>query len=295
MTIRRFLRTGPATLAVASLLTLAACSGSGDTDTTPDSTGGADGIHTTDPMGHAVDLDHEPTAALGFYTTDVDILATLGFPLASSQPVRDDYDRLPDYFPAAAHDGVSYFHNYPEFNYEAVAEAAPDFVLNGLGYDDTSHDRLSAIAPTYTTNAFDGESWLPHFEQTAKDLGRQAEFDEWRQDYTDAGKDAAEAIDKAGLSDLTVAPLNYWGDKIQVGCYAGLECGVFENIGLTVDPGSRDSEVGLSMEQLDRLKDIDAVWIPTSRGETDDLNLMLDALKDNRQWAELPFLTSSPP
>lgn len=52
-----------------------------------------------------------------------------------------------------------------------------DFVLNGLGYDGTSHDRLSAIAPTYTTNAFDGESWLPHFERTAKDLGRLAEFD----------------------------------------------------------------------------------------------------------------------
>lgn len=34
---------------------------------------------------------------------------------------------------------------------------------------------------------------------------------------------------------------------------------MFENAGLTVDPGSRDSEAGLNAEQLNRPKDIDAV------------------------------------
>src|SRR5690606_11008979 len=52
------------------------------------------------PFGD-VSLPTAPRAALGMYTTDVDILIWLGFPLAERQPIRGDngYEDFPCYFP----------------------------------------------------------------------------------------------------------------------------------------------------------------------------------------------------
>src|SRR5690606_38312803 len=85
-------------------------------------------------------------AVLGFYTTDIDILVTLGFTaLAPSQPVRVGYDAWPNYFPAEALNGIEPFANFPEFNYEAVLAAGPDFILNGLAYDESTAERLPGV------------------------------------------------------------------------------------------------------------------------------------------------------
>ena len=72
-----------------------------------------------------VELPTDPQAALGMYTTDVDILITLGYPFAKSQPIRgnSDYTTFPSYFPQAELAGVTPFANYPDLNYEKILAA----------------------------------------------------------------------------------------------------------------------------------------------------------------------------
>ncbi|AHW63548.1 Putative ABC-type Fe3+-hydroxamate transporter, substrate-binding lipoprotein [Corynebacterium glyciniphilum AJ 3170] len=286
-------RTAATVLAALTLSATVSCSTDDEEDTATSTQGG---IHTTDPLGHAVDLEHEPTAAMGFYTTDVDILATLGIPLASTQPVRDGYDSFPSYFPQDALKNVTdTFVNYPEVNYEAVADAAPDFILNGIGGLEEAHDKLSAVASTYSNNSFDGEPWLRHFERTAADLGREEHLTQWKDRYTAATEDFRAKIESSGHGELTVGTLGFYDNKFNVGCYAGLECGVFSDLGLDlmVEEGDRDLE--LSMEQIHRLADLDAVWIGTVQGKTDDADFenMMDQLKDNPQWRSLPFVKNN--
>ncbi|AWT27260.1 HTH-type transcriptional activator Btr [Corynebacterium provencense] len=279
-------------LAAVTLGAAVACS-SGDDGDESTSTDGRAGIHTTDPLGHSVDLDHDPAAAMGFYTTDVDILATLDVPLASTQPVREGYDSFPSYFPQDKLKNVTdTFVNYPEFNYEAVAEADPDFILNGIGGLEEAHDRLSAVAPTYSDNSFDGEPWLGHFERTASDLGREKQLAAWKETYEGKTGAAASKIGSAGLGDLTVATLNFSDNRFSLGCYAGLECGVFSDLGLSLKVGEEDEDLELGMEQVNQLADIDAVWFGTVRGAADDPDFveMMNQLNASPQWRELPFV-----
>lgn len=294
---RKITRTllAPAALLAATALALTGCGQSSEASQAPSSPA-AEGtpLKTVDPQGHEVSLEQQPAAALGFYTTDVDILTILEVPLAAEQPIRGDsgFTTFPDYFDQEALEGVTPFANYPEFNYERVLGAAPDFILNGLGYDAEVHEKLAAIAPTYTTNAFDGETWQSHFERTAKDLDRQAQYDRWLQDYQQAGAEAKTAIDEAGNGDLTVATLGYWDGKVNVDCYAYLECGVFDTIGLETTELSREKGLSLSLEELDRLKDVDAVWMSTGVGEDAkaELDKSIASMAKSPYWKDLPFV-----
>lgn len=286
------IRTAAAASLSAAALVLTACnSNSGET---PNGDNSSDGIHTIDPMGNEVSLDSSPQAALGFYTTDVDILATLGIPLASSQPVREGYEGFPDFFPQDALSNVTdVFISYPEYDFESVANADPDFILNGLGYDDTVHPKLTDVAPTYTTNAFDGESWRVHFEQTATDLGYLDEYIAWTQEFDDAVSETQRVIDDAEQGSLTVAPLGFLDGTFFPGCGSTLLCEIFESLGLGMAEVSTDGTEELSMENLHRLQEIDAVWYPVSAGDESVLQDVLAELEQNSAWNDLPFVKNN--
>ena len=131
-----------------------------------------------------VEVPVEPQAAMGMYTTDVDILITLGFELADIQPIRGDgYSDFPEFFPQEALEGIEPFANYPDYDYDTMLAAGPDFILNGLGYDKLVVKKLPDIAPTYSLDAFDGRNWMEHFEETAEALGRTEQYDAWVADY----------------------------------------------------------------------------------------------------------------
>lgn len=161
---RRFRLACAATVTAAALM-LAACSGPSQ------DVAAAAKTLTVDTEFGEVALPTEPQAALGFYTTDVDMLITLGFPLAGEQPIRDDWEKFPSFFPQEKLEGITGFHNYPEFNLEKILEVEPDFILNGLGYETDLHDKLTPIAPTYTYNGFDGGDWRDKFMEVAKGPG----------------------------------------------------------------------------------------------------------------------------
>ncbi|MEU6250282.1 ABC transporter substrate-binding protein [Glycomyces sp. NPDC047010] len=242
-----------------------------------------------------VDLPVAPEAALGMYTTDVDILVWLRYPLAASQPIRGDagYTTFPCFFPQEALADVATFANYPEYDYESVLLAEPDFILNGLGYDPDVVSRLPEIAPTYSVDAFDGRPWMEHFEETAAALGRTQYFEEWKTLYDERIAEVrAKLDDPAGI---TVAPVGYWEDQFQTGCYAGVECQVFEDLGLTVAPTSlandREGEA-LSGETIGKMDGIDYAFMIRNTGEEGDAQFqqLLDDAAQNPLWADLDFV-----
>lgn len=281
-------RRRPAALALALVagLALAACSATAD---------GAPGraeaaTRTVDSEFGQVELPTDPQAALGFYTTDVDILATLGVPLASSQPVRDGYTGFPAFFPQDALADVDTFANFPEYSYEAVMAAAPDLILNGLGYDEEAVQRLAEIAPTYSVNAFDGADWRDKFRTTAAALGRTEQADAWFARYDARVAEVREQLDARGIHPR-VAAIGWWNDQLQLSCY-GVPCLVFADLGLDVAPLALQEDAALSLEQVDQLADVDVAvrsYEPGPAGEAADAET-LRTLATSQVWSSLPFV-----
>ena len=279
-------------LAATGLL-LTACAGSSAADAGADET-----IALTTPAGSDVAIPTEPTAALGFYTTDVDLLITLGYELAGSQPIRDDFTAFPDFFPQDELEGLDTFGNYPEFNLEAVLEAEPDFILNGLGYEKDLDAQLQKIAPTYTYNAFDGGDWRDVAEQMATDLGREDQWQAWFDQYEARVSDIRERLDAADIHPV-VADVGYFEGHVTTSCY-GVPCLVFADLGLEMSPLMNATEEGLpasdeyaelSPEQVGQLEGIDVVFT----GAEEDGTLWVEddeALSQNELWQNLPFVKS---
>jgi iron complex transport system substrate-binding protein len=243
-------------------------------------------------------LPTNPAGALGMYTTDVDLLIWLRYPLASSQPIRGDsgYKTFPCYFPARQLQGISTFANYPDYDYESVLAAKPDFILNGLGYDKKAVKRLDEIAPTYSVNAFDEQSWMTHFQATAAALGREQYYQEWKKLYDERLRAVAAKI--SNPSEIVVAPVAFWEGKVTTACYAGVECQVFKDLGFTIHPTALAKDGGgteLSGEQIGQLKDLDWAFMTTGTGPDaakEDEKLMAEAAK-NPQWKALTFVTKN--
>lgn len=252
---------------------------------------------TVDTDFGEVTVPAEPEAALGFYTTDVDILITLGYPLAAEQPIRDDWDAFPSYFPQEELEGIKGFHNYPEFNLEHILEVGPDFILNGIGYETDLHDKLTPIAPTYTYNAFDGSDWRDKFQTLAADLGREKQAQVWLDDYAARIAEVKEQLEAEGIAPV-VADISFWDGQINVGCYS-ISCLVFADLGLEISPladgdgdGEPDSDgTSLSMEQIGQLADIDVIFTGVSE---DGSGLITDeeALQANPLWTALPAIAN---
>lgn len=243
-----------------------------------------------------VELPTDPQAALGMYTTDVDILITLGYPFAKSQPIRgnSDYTTFPSYFPQAELAGVTPFANYPDFNYEKILAAQPDFILNGLGYDKKTDERLKEIGATYTVNAFDGRNWREHVKETADALGRTAQYDAWYAKYQAKVAEVKAAIgDKA--TNAVVAPVSYWDGKVNSSCYTGLECQTFEDLGLTIFAPAKEKNgdgIELSGENLGKLKPITYAFMTVGAGDSGqkEFQTTKDTLGKNKLWTALPFV-----
>jgi iron complex transport system substrate-binding protein len=291
LSLRR--RTAAATMAVAlSTLVLAAC---GTTDAAPEESSAPAPTMTVVSKFGTVTLPAAPKKALGMYTTDVDILITLGIPLAQNQPIRGDgWTDFPTFFPQAELENVKPFANYPDYNFEKILAAEPDFILNGLGYDADVVKKLPGIAPTYSVDAFDGRNWLEHFKETAVALGRVDKYDEWIRKYDARVAEVKAAIGERGKG-LVVAPVSSYEGKVSSACYSGVECQAFRDVGLTVFPGAQRNGgkgLDLSLEQVGQLSAIDyafTIQVPGAKGTAEYATSQTDLLK-NPLWARLAFV-----
>lgn len=263
---------------VVTTLVLAGCASGGDQEA---------GERSVETSNGVVEIPTDPEAALGMYTTDVDTLITLGYPLAKLQPVRSEYETFPGYFPDDAIEGVESFGNFPEFNYEKIASAEPDFILNSLAYEEETVTRLPQIAPTYSYNGFDGTPWREHFRETARVLDRLDEYDEWTVRYDERLAEVKAAIgDKA--NGLVVAPISYYQDQVLVSCASTAMCSAFDELGIEVYDGAladNGKGVSLSVEEIAQLSDIDVVLTTKAPGSDEDA---LGVLKQNPLWTNLP-------
>lgn len=277
---------------VAALL-LAACSTTSDASTSTDGTTGSSAEATTRTVESEfgeVTLPTDPQAALGMYTTDLDMLITLGVPLAQSQPIRDNgYSTFPSFFDQEALEGITPFTNFPEFSYESILAAQPDLIVNGLGYDESIGTRLAEIAPTYSFNGFDGSDWRVKFEALAEALGRTAEHDAWTERYQAKVDDIRARLDEAGL-DPVVGSVGVDGDQVTVSCY-GTPCLVFDDLGLDITPLSDGEGATLSFEEVGQLDGIDAVFTSMAPGDDGTYGDAFEALAGNAVWQQLPFVT----
>lgn len=272
-------------LTLASALLLAACS-SGDDGASADESA-APTTRTVEDMTGEVEIPAEPQAALGMYTTDVDILITLGFPLAGSQPVRDEgYQTFPSFFPQAELEGIETFTNYPEYNYEAILAAQPDFILNGLGYDADVVAKLPEIAPTFSFNGFDGSDWRDIFRETAAQLGREEQAQAWFDSYEARVAEVKAALEERDIAPV-VGPVDYWDGQVSASCY-GIPCLVFADLGLEITPLATVEGTALSPEQLSQLSDIDVFFTSATPNETGGFDDVFAPVAGNPLWQALP-------
>lgn len=274
-------------LTLASALLLTACSAGGSGGSGADETAAAPTTLTVEDMTGEVEIPAEPQAALGMYTTDVDILITLGFPLAGSQPVRDEgYQTFPSFFPQAELEGIETFTNYPEYNYEAILAAQPDFILNGLGYDADVVAKLPEIAPTFSFNGFDGSDWRDIFRETAAQLGREEQAQAWFDSYEARVAEVKTALEERDIAPV-VGPVDYWDGQVSASCY-GIPCLVFADLGLEVTPLATVEGTSLSPEQLSQLSDIDVFFTSATPNDAGGFNDVFAPVADNPLWQALP-------
>ncbi|MEI2277332.1 ABC transporter substrate-binding protein [Paenarthrobacter ilicis] len=278
-----------AALASAALL-LSGCA------TTGASAGTTSATRTVTSEVKEVNIPAEPKKALGMYTTDLDMLITLGIPLgiplASQQPIRDSgYSGFPYFFNQDALKGITPFTNYPEFNFEAILKAQPDVILNGLGYEKELDGKLSDIAPTYTFNGFDGSDWRTKFKTVAEAFGKTGQYQAWMDKYQAKVDDVKKRLAQAGKSNMVIGPVDYYEDQVSVNCY-GTPCLVIRDLGLKVSPLADGEGVKLSAEQLEQLNGIDAI-ITTEVPEKDGANPDAFApLANNKLWTSLPAVAN---
>lgn len=273
----------------AAALALSACSAPAATESAP--------TRAVKDEFDTVRIPVEPQAVLGFYTTDLDMAITLGLPLADHQPIRGDagYSTFPTFFDQDALAGITPFANYPEYNYEQVAAAQPDLILNGIGADETIRTRLNAIAPTFNFSAFTGDDWRDKFQLVATALGRVAQYEEWTARYDARIAEVRAKIEAKGIDPL-VASIGYYAGSVNVSCYA-LPCLVFTDLGLRISPladgdgdGKLDADgTNLSLEDLDKLRDIDVAFSSTNVDGSELIGSTPD-LADNAIWAGLPVI-----
>jgi len=240
-----------------------------------------------------VTLPTDPQAALGMYTTDIDMLITLGIPLAASQPIRGGYTEYPAFFPQQELADVTTFENYPEFNFEKILQAQPDLILNGLGYEPDVVKRLPEIAPTFSIDMFDGSDWREKFITIAQAFDRVPQQQAWTAAYDARIAEVKEKLAAAGVSPV-VGGVGYWEGKVSVDCY-GVPCLVFRDLGLTITPLADGEGSQLSSEQVDQLAGVELAFMSVGEGAEGQAQLDADLaeLGKNALWASLPFVTAN--
>ncbi|MFF3065356.1 ABC transporter substrate-binding protein [Oerskovia sp. NPDC057915] len=289
----RTTRTARSALVAASAATVALLLGACASGTDAGSGSGEAETRTVDSAFGETTIPTDPQAALGVYTTDLDMLITLGIPLADSQPIRSQgYTTFPSFFDQKALEGIKTFENFPEYNYEEILAAEPDVILNGLGYDDELVTKLPDIAPTYSFNGFDGRDWRESFAEVAKAFDKVAEHDAWTAKYQAKVDDVKARLAAAGI-DPVVGPVGYGDGEVITSCY-GTPCLVFKDLGLRITPLVEPEEgTTLGTEQLEQLAGIDWVFTSTAPDEkTGELTDPFAELAGNGLWTSLPFVAN---
>ncbi|WP_152363625.1 ABC transporter substrate-binding protein [Microlunatus speluncae] len=246
----------------------------------------------TDPTGRQVEIPGSPQRVFGVYSTDVDYAMTLGLGLAPVQSIASSAVGFPAFFPQAGLAGIEPMKNYPEIQYEKVAAIQPDVIINGLGYEGgADHDKLAAIAPTFTYDGFDGD-WRDDFTALAAAFGRQQEADTFlRQvaDRTAEVKSRVAALDRPPVFAYGVIT-DDGGGGFNGSAPTKLNPQLFEEVGISSPSAVGKDWTTLAPERIADLDDVDLIMIAVSPQR--DAKAELGKIRNNPVWSGLPAVRS---
>lgn len=114
-----------------------------------------------------VRIPTQPKRVVVTYDNYLAFALALDLPLVAAPGARGAArNPFPGYLPRERLDTIKRFSVFPEINYEAIAAARPDIILNAFT-DEPYHKRLSAIAPSLTIKVPDDEDWVATFRGLA--------------------------------------------------------------------------------------------------------------------------------
>lgn len=275
-----------ATVLLTGLLAgLGACSA---TNATPAAESSASARTVTDPAGKTVEIPGNVRRAFGMYTSDLDYAITLGLPLAPVQSIREGSVGFPDFFPQEPLQGIEPLVNFPEFEYEKIAAAEPDVIINGLGYEGGPDGRkLAAIAPTFTYDGFDGD-WRDDFKAVAAAFGKEQVAEAFLQQVSARTGEVKAKV--AALGEAPTVAYGYYypgGNGEFIGSAPDNLIGqVLAEVGIKPSKAVGKDWTEISHEKIPDLADVDLLMIAV---DTDsDQDKVLAALRKDPIWSKLP-------
>lgn len=274
--------------AVVGAAVLAGLAGCAATNATPSDGGSATPRTVTDPSGETVQIPANAQRVFGMYTTDLDYAITLELGLAPVQTIRQGSVGFPDFFPQGPLAGVEKLVNYPDPQYEKIAAAAPDVIVNGLGYEGgPDATKLAAIAPTFTYNGFDGD-WRDDFTALGAAFGKEDVAEAFLRQVNSRTAEVKTKV--AALGESPVVAYG-WANEDGSGGFNGsapttLGTQVFDEVGISSPKAVGKEWTEISHEKIAELSDVDLIMIAV---ETDtDQQAVLNRVRKDPIWAQLP-------
>ncbi len=254
-------------LALAAVLTLAACGGSSAEEPAAEPAG-SDGEfpRTVEHAMGSTEIPERPERVVVLDTGELDSVVALGVTPAGAV-TTDVATGFLSYLQEPA-EGAEQVGTIGEPNLEAIAALQPDLILSNVIRHEALFDELSQIAPTvFAENV--GVTWKENFALAAEALGMEEEADEVMAGYTAAAEELGSSL--GDPAETTVSPIRFVAGAIRAYSPESFIGTVLTDIGLSIteqEPGEYPAFAELSPEQV-TLADADVV-LYSSYGATDE-------------------------
>lgn len=254
----------------------------------------SDDTRTVDSVYGQVELPANPQRLVPGYTTEMDYALVLGIPMAAGTGSRGGNQPFAEYQREAYPDRLDDLEKvvtYPEANYEQIAAANPDCILDQVAADDESrYERLSEIAPTFVFQDYEDveklkfgrPDWRGSLREVGQAFGAPEAAEEHIADYEARVEELRGPLAErwSGATFAAVLPWTdyflVWGREVQAHQI------LFDDLGLKPATVINPNNTELSLEALPDI-DADVLFLGLSPKE--------DSLERDREVAA-PYLDS---
>jgi iron complex transport system substrate-binding protein len=232
------------------------------------------------------------------YTTDMDVALVLELPLVAGPGARGggEQDFAP-YQPTERLAHVTRITTFPEANFEQIAAAQPDCILDSVGdYIEGRIAKLAQIAPTFDYSADASKGWRDGLRAVGTAFGRASQAEQFIAEYEARAADLrarlAERLPNATFALIgAYEPGTVWVSDRQMHPVKVLA----DDLGLrpaAVMPTNSADRPNLSLERLDLLDEVDLLFLrvePFESGGGRDRRIH-DPIKASPLWQRLPAI-----
>jgi iron complex transport system substrate-binding protein len=257
-----------AALAVVLALTLTACGGTADSESTGGAASASDDAFPR-TVGHAMgetEIPARPERVVVLDTGELDSALALGVTPVGAV-TTDVSEEFLSYLAEEA-EGIEVVGTIAEPNLEEIAALQPDLILSNVVRHEDIYDQLSQIAPTVFAADL-GDTWKENFLLDAEALGKEKEAQELLDEYE--GEAAALGESLGDPAETTISAMRFVGGTIRVYSADSFIGTVLADIGLDqllLPVGKSPTFAELSLEELTQA-DADII-VYSSYGPTAD-------------------------